>query len=872
MVAQVDTQLSTGLPGLDGIFKGLIPGDNLVWQIDSLEDYKFFLKPYCESARARGRKLVYFRFAKHEPLVGDDWGAEVRALHPEAGFEKFVSEVHRTVAADGRGAFYVFDCLSDLVIDWYSDQMLGNFFMLTCPFLFDVEAIAYFALYRGRHSSDAISTIHETAQVVIDLFRHKEKLFVHPLKVQQRYSYTMYMLHVWDGAQFLPVTESAVISEIMMSVPCLNLEAKDYQLGYCNATFRKAQDVWDSVRTRSESDTELKEQFRLLLKMVVSRDERVVQLAEKYLAVSDLLEIRKRMIGTGLIGGKSVGMLIARAILAKRDERWRDLLEAHDSFYIGSDVFYTFVVRNGNWWIREKQKNAVFFLEGADKARRRMITGKFPDSVVRQFAEMLDYFGQSPIIVRSSSLLEDNFGNSFSGKYDSIFCANQGSREQRLEDFMTAVRTIYAGTMSEKALSYRAQRGLLERDEQMALLVQRVSGSMYGRLFFPQAAGVGYSYNPYAWCKHIDPEAGMVRLVFGLGTRAVDRADDDYTRIVALNAPERRTEANFDKLRKYAQRKVDVIDLDSNQLVSSYFPDVAAQSPGLDLELFVSTESGRGSSGSGKGAKKETAHRLLTFERLLKETSFVPDIREMLAILEDAYSCSVDIEFAANFFSGGFRINLLQCRPLSMKGDGVVPEPPAVIPPYRLVLEAFGAVIGKGRAVSVDRIVYVAPEIYGKLPIGDRYAVARLIGRVMHHEEMRNRKTIMLVGPGRWGTSMPELGVPVSFQEINNVSVLCEIVAMNENLIPDVSLGTHFFNDLVESDILYLALFPETDGNSINESYFTESPNMLAELVPDAVEWAGAVRVIDTSGSGRGGALTLNANTTKQKVLCYLEK
>jgi len=91
--------------------------------------------------------------------------------------------------------------------------------------------------------------------------------------------------------------------------------------------------------------------------------------------------------------------------------------------------------------------------------------------------------------------------------------------------------------MSEKALRYRADRGMLDRDEQMALLVMRVSGAMYDRYFYPHIAGVGFSFNPYAWDRAIDPKAGVVRLVFGLGTRAVNRSDDDYTRIIALNAP-----------------------------------------------------------------------------------------------------------------------------------------------------------------------------------------------------------------------------------------------------------------------------------------------------------------------------------------------
>ena len=324
--------------------------------------------------------------------------------------------------------------------------------------------------------------------------------------------------------------------------------------------------------------------------MVFSRDERLLSMAEKYLTLGDMLAIWKRMIGTGLIGGKSVGMLLARAIIRQTDPRWNELLESHDSFFIGSDVFYSFLVENGCWWLRQKQRDRQTFLDGVEEARRRILTGHFPDSIIKEFAEMLDYFGQSPIIVRSSSLLEDNYGNAFAGKYESVFCANQGPHQKRLEDFMSAVKTIYASTMSEKALRYRAQRGLLDRDEQMPLLVQRVSGTRYGNAFFPQVAGVGLSINPYVWSKTIDPTAGMVRLVFGLGTRAVDRSDDDYTRVVALNDPQRRPESDIDEVRQFSQHRVDVIDLEANQVVSWDFSEIVERSPGLPVSVFASQD------------------------------------------------------------------------------------------------------------------------------------------------------------------------------------------------------------------------------------------------------------------------------------------
>ena len=96
-MTQVDAHLSTGLPGLDRILRGLIPGDNLVWQVESIEDYRPFVEPYVAAAVAQGSKVVYFRFARHEPLASPGPGIEVHALRPEEGFENFLSDIHKTI-------------------------------------------------------------------------------------------------------------------------------------------------------------------------------------------------------------------------------------------------------------------------------------------------------------------------------------------------------------------------------------------------------------------------------------------------------------------------------------------------------------------------------------------------------------------------------------------------------------------------------------------------------------------------------------------------------------------------------------------------------------------------------------------------------
>jgi hypothetical protein len=363
----------------------------------------------------------------------------------------------------------------------------------------------------------------------------------------------------------------------------------------------------------------------------------------------------------------------------------------------------------------------------------------------------------------------------------------------------------------------------------------------------------------------------MLRIVFGLGTRAVERSDDDYTRLVALNAPARRPEADFGEVVEFAQRRVDALDLSANSFVSLNVDEVVQASPDLPIDMFAARKERPGDRGrAGSPAAARPSRCVLTFDRLLSATSFVQDMRDMLAALRDAYEYQVDIEFTANFLEdGSYRVNLVQCRPLQVKEGGIILPPPRSIPRNDLVFETRGPIIGQSSHAAIDRLIYVVPSIYGEMPIGDRHSVARLIGMLTHLEEGGGRKSVMLLGPGRWGTKMASLGVPVSFAEIATASVLCEVVAMGKHIIPNVSLGTHFFNDLVETNMLYLAVFPKAKGSCLNEGFFLRSKNRLAELLPDEAGLAGVVRVIDVPAGTGGRRLLLNADSLKQRAVCY---
>jgi hypothetical protein len=477
------------------------------------------------------------------------------------------------------------------------------------------------------------------------------------------------------------------------------------------------------------------------------------------------------------------------------------------------------------------QRSETGYLSGAAQLRELLLQGSFAPEILAEFQKMLEHFGQYPIIVRSSSLLEDGFGNAFAGKYDSLFCVNQGSPEERLVQFVEAVKQVYASTLSEEALQYRLRRGLARQEEQMALLVQRVSGAYHGKLFFPAFAGVGVSYNTFVWRHDIDPTAGMLRLVVGLGTRAVDRVEGDYPRVVSLHRPLLVPHADPEDRRRFTQRDVDVLDVEHNSWLTLPMRELHAQEKTLPLELF---------------ADRDAGGWLVTFERLLTRTGFVDTMRRMLSTLERAYDYPIDVEFTGTFASDGkLYLNLIQCRPLQTRGIQARRVQIGEASEGETLFASTGSFMGGSIVQPIERVIAVDPAAYMELTLTDKYELARIIGRLNRLTRARERLPTLLMGPGRWGTSTPRLGVPVHFAEINAMTAIAEVAFSAGGLLPELSFGTHFFQDLVESEIFYLALYPERPGCFLNAALLQSRPNRLAELLPDDARLADVVRVLD---------------------------
>jgi hypothetical protein len=857
--------VTTGLAGLDTILGGLRVGDNVVWRVDDLDDYRDLVVPFAAAARAEGRQVVYIRFGRHAPLLDPGDVATVHDLDAYRGFESFTVRLHTILAEAGPGVFYVFDCLSDLLDAWATDAMIAHFFLVTCPYLYDLDTVAYFALLRPSHSSATVSRIRMTTQVLVEVHRCDDQLYVHPVKVDGRSSLTMFLPHRRSGDLFVPLTSSMEATSLFTRVRSLQRGPGGSRLDHWDLLFMRA----GVITASSPTDDRRPPMVEQLCRVLIGRDDRMLALAREHFDLDDLVAVRDRLIGTGFIGGKAVGMLLARKILQNQpDHAWDDVMEPHDSWYIGSDLYYSYIVTNGWWRLFMEQRTPDGYFQAGERLRRNLLDGDFPPEVIEGFQELLEHFGQYPIIVRSSSLQEDGFGSAFAGKYDSIFLVSQGTPEQRLAQFVDAVRGVYASAMGEEALAYRRARGLDGQEEQMALLVQRVSGSFHEQYFLPTLAGVGVSYNTFVWDRRLDPHAGMLRLVLGLGTRAVDRVDGDYPRIVSLDHPRLVAHAGQDDAARFSQHQVDVLNVSRNRQETVRVEALANQVRDLPWDLVADEDHAAARRQVQLGRGTQPPPRILSFTELLGTTEFPGIMRRMLAALERAYDYPVDVEFTADVSAGGrIRVNLVQCRPLQTRGiqSGRV-QIPGEVPANRTLFRSSGSFMGGSVVAPVRRVILVDPQGYAKLREPDRHEVARLIGRLTRLVRDPEAMPTALLGPGRWGTSSPSMGVPVRFAELRTVAVLGEIAFSAGGLMPELSFGSHFFQDLVESGIFYVALFPERAGTTLNLELLAQLPNQLPALLPGDAGLADVVRVVDLP---TGGELLLQADIVSQQVLCH---
>ena len=654
-------------------------------------------------------------------------------------------------------------------------------------------------------------------------------------------------------------------------------------------TFNPALAPWEMLFSQAEKyagyppelyDTikhHLLEIIVVLLKGLVSDQLAFVHIARKFINIFDLQEIRKRRIGRGKIGGKSAGMILAYQILTRPEEgeafNLNQYVDLPETYFIGGDVYYDFkAINDFKKFANQKYRTRDEIEQVYPEVYQAYLKGQFPEDITEQLKGILIQINDSPLIVRSSSLLEDNFGSAFAGKYDSYFLPNQGTLEENLKALLEAIKRVYVSVLNPDALFYRQIQGLDDYDERMAILIQKVQGERHGKYFLPFIGGVGFSRNPFIWNKKLRPEEGFLRIVFGLGTRAVDRVDRDYPRMIGLSHPQLRPATTPADIIKYSQRFVDVIDLEENELttvsiseiLSTHFPGIQYIAS-VDEQDFVKPI-------FSLGQEIPAEQLVLTFDNLLKNTDFVAIMKAILKKLECHYKRPVDIEFTVeltpDYPKSKLKIFILQCRPLSNREGAVEAELPRNIPPSEQVFTA-NHLVPQGVVDRINYIVYVDPIRYSQAPSSAvQMELARIIGRLNKKLE---GETFILMGPGRWGSSNIDLGVKVTYADIYNTRMLIEIAVARNGVTPEASYGTHFFQDLVESNIYPLALYPDNPEITFDQNFLDNAPNQLGHLLPDDASYADYIKVINVPSVSDGKHLRVVMNSEEDKAIGYLK-
>jgi len=656
------------------------------------------------------------------------------------------------------------------------------------------------------------------------------------------------------------------------------------ELASLEILFQQA-DMYDSMPPEQLAPVRhhLQETKVVLIKALISDELEFVRVAKEYLSVADLQWIRAHRVGRGKIGGKAAGLVLAWKIL---QQALANLGEGAppvnvvipQSYFLGADILYDFLALNNLLdYLNQKYKSIDQIAKDYPEIQAAYARGHFPQEVIERLRGLLAEVGDQPLIMRSSSLLEDNFDTSFAGKYESVFCPNQGTLEENLEALTRAIRRVYASVFNPDALLYRKQRGLLDFDERMAVLIQVVQGQGYRDYFFPSIAGVGYSRNPFVWSLKLRREDGFVRVVTGLGTRAVDRVGEDYPRMVALSHPNLRPESAAHEVRYYSQYYMDVLNLRTNHFETHRVGEVlAGDFPGL--RFLASLDQGDYISpliANDRGLDPRTL--VMTFDGLLGQTTFAAQMKRVLKALEFGYGRPVDIEFTVTlgkeYPRPSVTLHLLQCRPQSGTELGEAVRFPDAVPAGDVVFGT-GNLVPTGRVRNIAYIVYVDPEKYGAIADpSHKLELARLVGRLNQRLEGQQ---FILMGPGRWGSSNPDLGLKVSYADIYNTRALVEIGwtfgSARGKSRPTLSYGTHFFQDLVESHIYPLAIYPGESGNPFSKEFFDKALNALPALLPEDARYGEWVKVIDVPATTGGRVLELVMSGDEGKAMAFLTR
>jgi pyruvate,water dikinase len=611
-----------------------------------------------------------------------------------------------------------------------------------------------------------------------------------------------------------------------------------------------------------------------LIQRLLSDNLNYINIAKHHITIEYLDQLLERIIATanggGKLGGKSAGLILANKILEdakSRNPKIKDI-KTPKCWYVASDVILEFMHYNAledfvyvKYYPRDEVKEEYEYLEYIFK------NSEFPSEFVNAINKILDEVEGTPLVIRSSSLLEDSFEASFSGKYKSIFVPNCGTKSERLQTILKAIAEVYASALAPEPLEYRRKSGLIDFREEMGILIQEVVGKKYGKYYLPCFSGIAFSYNDQPWSPRIKREDGLIRLVVGMGTRSVDADTGDYPKLFSPGNPNISVNSNFEEIKHYSQNLIDVINLEQNKFESIRLNDFLAyvnyNFPYMDkIFSFVREDTIYDPVSNFADYSKEDL--VVTFNNLIKNSDFLEVINETIIELKSAYSSPIDIEFAFD----GENLFLLQCRPYTAHRQEKILTIPQDLDEDD-VLFLTNRFINNAYIENIKYIVYIDYKNYSNIDSKD--LMIDLISAIGKLNTILPKQEFILIGPGRWGgKENTKQSIPVQFKDICNSALIVELSKKIGDKDSELSFGSHFYLDLLEYNIKYIPVFLDNRSTEFNED-FLNSINNLTDILPDAGYLSKFLKVIDVNKAKKGHLLNIFMDSKLNKAIAFFK-
>jgi len=540
---------------------------------------------------------------------------------------------------------------------------------------------------------------------------------------------------------------------------------------------------------------------------------------------------RTYLIGTGSLGGKAQGLAFIQEHLAtafNSNEFPHIEIEIPALATICTDVFDDFMAQNDLYEIATSEMSDDRIAHAFQKA-------ELPFEVLGYLRSLVSWHN-SPLAVRSSSLLEDALYLPFAGVYVTKMTPNnQLSIDERFNKLVEAVKFVYASTFFKSAKDYiRATKHKIQ-DEKMAVTIQEVIGKQFGKRFYPELSGVARSYNYYPMGR-ARPDQGVVSLALGMGKTVVDGGITwTYSPAYPKVDPPYRT---VSELLKHTQTEFwsvnmgDAPDYDPiNETEYMFLENIVTAESDQSLRYLASTYNPY-SDRLVIGTSSQGA-RVLSFAPLLvlEELPINNLILKLLEICESALNGPVEIEFAMTF--NPHRFGFLQVRPMAVFSDEVTIDEEELH--SENVLTASDTVLGNGVLNYIQDIIYVNPESFG---FKHTRAIVPELAR-LNRKMVSEGRPYLLVVYGRLGTTDPWLGIPVNWGQVSGAKVVVE--ATPENVSVELSQGSHFFHNIISLGVNYFSIPPRGEfqidwdwlgqQESVSETQFLRHVHLPAPLL-----------------------------------------